>query len=57
MAVETEKRFDGVPSPVSPSMRKPWVRPQIEDANALIDTTAFSTDRSNVELGTAKNGS
>lgn len=57
MPVETEKRFDGVPSPVSPSMRKPWVRPQIEDANALIDTTAFSTDRSNVELGTAKNGS
>ena len=42
---------------VSSSLRKPWVQPQIEDANVLMGTTAPSTDPSNAELGTAKNGS
>jgi len=57
MAVESEDRFDALPSPVAPSLRKPWVRPQIEDASVLMNTTDPCTDPSNAELGTAKNGS
>lgn len=57
MNLKLQDPVDILQPAVSSSRRKPWVRPQIEDANVLMATMAPSTDPSNAELGTAKNGS
>jgi hypothetical protein len=57
MTGEPQNPFDAFARVTASSPRKPWVAPRIEDANVLMSTTAPSTDPSNAELGTAKNGS